>query len=109
MPAFAPPGRYANVDFHFLGPEEDSNLPGTVVVRASEMVLNIPGGYGPYLLIGKAHRHWFEAENTAHDRQYDVTAKWAEIDGTYVGTWIEDGWEYLFSFELGKPETSQEH
>jgi len=30
----------------------------------------------------------------------DVRASWAEIGDGYAGRWIEDGYEYLFTFNL---------
>jgi hypothetical protein len=98
--------RHEHVDFHFLGKDEDSNLSGTVIIRDCKMVLEIPGGDGPYLLVGEASQHWFEGQNSAHDRQYDVTASWANVGERYVGIWVEDGWEYLFSFRLGTAAAS---
>jgi hypothetical protein len=95
--------RYGDVDFHFLGAGEDSFLPGTVIMRDSEMVLNIPGGYGPYLIVGKACENWFEGNNSVREREYETGAKWAFLGKTYVGLWIEDGSEYLFSLQLGTP------
>jgi hypothetical protein len=95
--------RHNDVDFHFLGAgedPEDSYLPGTVIVRDGEMVLEIPGGYGPYWISGKARETWFEGKNSYPQRTYETAAKWALVGGTYVGIWIEDGFEYLFSFEL---------
>ena len=100
--------RHDNVSFHFIGAKEDSRLPGTVVLRDGEMVLDIPGGDGPYLIAGKARKHWFEGMNSHSGRRYDVDAKWADLGGTYVGKWIEYGNEYLFSFDLGAPIASQD-
>lgn len=89
-----------SVKFHFLGAKEDSDLAGTVIVRDAEMVLDIPGGNGPYLIAGVSRNHWFEGKNGAYGRQHEVDAKWADIGGVYVGIWIEGGYEYLFSFVL---------
>ncbi|MBI3407006.1 MAG: hypothetical protein HY040_01445 [Planctomycetes bacterium] len=88
------------VDFLFRGPDGVASLDGTVLVRngKKEMVLEIAGGAGPYLIVGKAHKHWFEGINSAHSNA-SVRAKWADLGGTCVGIWIEDGSEYLFSFE----------
>jgi hypothetical protein len=92
--------RHENVLFHFLGTNEDSFLSGTVLVRPGDMVLQIPGGDGPYHLVGKARKHWFEGTNSDPNRRYEVDAKWAELGALYVGMWIEEGYEYLFSFDL---------
>lgn len=104
MTAQKPSLHYENVDFHFLGPEEDSYLQGTVHLRHKEMVLDIPGGDGPYMIVGKPRESWFEGSNIVRDRDYDTEARWAFVGGTYVGLWIEDGYEYLFSFCLGSEE-----
>jgi hypothetical protein len=97
-----------DVSFHFLGgDEEDSYLFGKVIIRSGEMVLDIPGGYGPYTIVGKACNHWFDGTNT--DRRPPniggsrarVEAKWASVGRTYVGVWVEDDEEFLFSFNLG--------
>ena len=97
----ASPARHDNVDFLFLcdNGKENVILQGTMIVRGDEMVLDIPGGYGPYLLIGKTRKSWFEAENTHQNRKSDVDAKWANVDNRFVGFWVEDGCEYLFSFQ----------
>jgi len=57
-------------------------------------------GCGPYLIVGSAHKHWYEGKNSASGRQYEVDAKWADVGGTYVGIWVEGNEEFLFSFKL---------
>ena len=99
MPTKKEISKHENVWFHFLGNEEDSLLPGKVIVRTGSMVLEVREGATPYLVVGSLHKHWFEGKNTAAGNQVD--AKWAEVDGTYVGVWVEETYEYLFSFELG--------
>jgi hypothetical protein len=66
--------RYEGVDFHFLGAGEDSYLPGTVLLRDGDMVLDIPGGYGPYVIAGKARESWFKGSNSVRERQYETEA-----------------------------------
>ena len=72
--------------------------------RGPEMVLDIKdaGDGGPFLLVGKQPRgkSFFVAENSANGRVNDVRASWAEISDGYAGRWIEEGYEYLFTFEL---------
>jgi hypothetical protein len=63
------------------------------------MVLDIPGGFGPYLVVGKLIGHAFEGRNTAHGMTAQIEAKWADVGGRYVGLWLEGGEEYL-SFEI---------
>lgn len=67
------------------------------------MVLEIPGGDGPYLIVGKASEHWFGGMNSDLKGWKEVDAKWTRLDGTFVGTWIEDNCQFLFSFKLGNP------
>ena len=93
--------RHDNVDFHFLGDEEDSILSGTVFVRDGGMVIQILGGEGPYHIVGKAHEHWFEGTNSDPNKRNQVDAKWALVGPNYVGMWIEEGYDFLFSFYLG--------
>src|SRR6266576_1457992 len=98
-------GKYA-ASFRFLAANEDSRLAGTVIVRDGEMVLDISEGvtpYGPYLIIGTGNEYWFEGTNSAHGMKYHVKAKWVQVGGTYIGTWIEGDEDYLFSFELENP------
>ena len=94
------PSRHDNVDFHFLGYQDDCHLRGQVLFRNGEMVLDLKGEWSKYLIAGKPLKHWFEGENAALAGYNQVDAKWALIGETYVGTWIEEGNKYLFSFEI---------
>lgn len=91
---------FDRVDFHFLGNKEDVILPGTVLFNGRRMVLEIAGGDGPYHLVGKSQRHAFAAANDHPDRRAEVQAQWCNVGNCYVGIWVEEGNEYLFSFEL---------
>ena len=100
--------RYDNIEFRWVNSEEETLLAGQVLLRVGkscpEMVLDIKGAGdgGPYLLVGKQPRRksFFVAENSANGRVNDVRASWAEIGDGYAGRWIEDGYEYLFTFNL---------
>ncbi len=100
--------RYDNIEFFWVNAEEKIMLAGQVLLRVGEgcpeMVLDIKGAGdgGPYLLVGKQPRRksFFVAENSANGRVNDVRASWAEIGDGYAGRWIEDGYEYLFTFKL---------
>ena len=99
--------RHDNVIFRFLLDNEDEvRLQGTALIRPGEMVLDISadaGGDGPYLIVGRECKHWYQGENSALDRDHPMQAKWALIGDSYVGIWVEHGDEWLFSFQLGKP------
>ena len=78
---------------------------GSVLLRAGKMILEIPlnsrEGYGPYLIEGKKVEHHFEGQSSVPGRSKLTEAKWADIGQyRYVGTWTEDGEEFLFSFQL---------
>lgn len=105
MPTKTIPVLADDVMFRFLGSDEDSLLRGSVLVRDGEIVLDIPGGYGPYLIVGKPRLHWYEGTNSATARRFEVSATWANVGESYVGRWIEANHEYLFSFVLGSSTT----
>jgi len=100
--------RYDNIGFRWANSEGEILLAGQVLLRVGktypEMVLDIKGAGdgGPYLLVGRQPRRksFFVAENSANGRVNDVRASWAEIGDGYAGRWIEDGYEYLFTFKL---------
>jgi hypothetical protein len=77
----------------------DSDLHGSVIVRDGEMVLDIPGGDGPYLIIGRARGHYYEGENNIRGGNH-IEAKWAEMGDEFVGVWREENEEYFFTFRL---------
>jgi hypothetical protein len=105
--------RYEHVSFRFLNSNEEPHLIGEVLTRdgnaGPEMVLSItdPEGFRPYLLVGVMRRGktYYVGQDSARDRgNHYVQASWAEIDDAiddaFVGRWIEDGDDYLFSFKL---------
>ena len=107
--------RYDGVKFHWFGPDEDTVLTGQVVTRTgsagAEMVLDIddPAGDGPYLIVGRvsADNTYFAGLNSAPNRQNEVTASWARVDTGFVGRWIEERIEYLFSFAISDEDDKE--
>ena len=79
---------------------------GTVETRAdSSMILDISDERGPrqYLIVGKAIDGHFEGADGAGKRGDEVRARWASVGGdVFAGTWLEDGDQYLFSFDLSE-------
>jgi len=93
--------QYQNISFQFLsaGGEEDYEQ-GTVLMREHEMVIDIQGEY-PYLVRGRKVEHYFAGiDSINREIDVDVKARWALLGDIYVGIWIEDGVEFLFSFRL---------
>ena len=104
--------RYNHVTFHFCHPDEDENdeaIPGVVILRPGEMVLELHGGYaGRYDIIGRPAtqsawpllpnqpNHWFEGRDLGKS---GAEACWADVGKGWVGFWSEEG-DYKFSFVL---------
>jgi hypothetical protein len=93
---------YEQVEFQFLSLTEADTLLGTVLLRESEMVIDIQEDDGTtvYLIRGKSFKHFFEGANSAGSSMPRARARWVGFGREYVGKWIEGGQEYLFSLEL---------
>ncbi len=68
------------------------------------MIIDIPDTNGTtvYLITGRPSKHFFAGVNSAGQLMPQVQAKWVSLGRMYVGQWVEDGYEYLFSFELDR-------
>jgi hypothetical protein len=94
MNAEVTPIRRVDVLFHFT----DSDLPGTVSFHPSGMVLDIPGGEGPYRIIGRLVGSHYEGRNELSGNDPEVNAKWADLGGEFVGIWREGSEVFYFAF-----------
>jgi hypothetical protein len=96
--------RYPNVSIQFLTPDEDAlNVKAAVLLRQGEMVIDIPDqpSSGPYLVCGKQVDYFFAGiDSLEHEEKVHVVARWALLGDVYVGIWIEEGVEHLFSFRV---------
>jgi len=96
------PRLYERVDFAFACLEKSeppSILTSSVRLEPSGMVLEMTyRGDHTYLLRGRRHDSFYEASTSGPDGP--VNARWTAMENTYVGTWVEAGYDYLFSFEL---------
>ena len=96
--------QYRDVPIQFLSPDDDAiDVTATVLLRQGEMVIDIPSqpSSGPYLVRGKKVVHFFAGvDSLAHEDQAHVVVRWSLLGDLYVGIWIEEGVEYLFSFRL---------
>jgi hypothetical protein len=61
-----------------------------------------PDGITKYLIVGKPVGNHFQGVNSAGRLMPKVRVKWVKLGKVFVGQWLEDGQEYLFSFELKK-------
>lgn len=99
--------RYENIQFQFLSAAERPSFPrGTVVIRGAEMVLEVecPDEERPYTIHGKPQRDFFCGQHTGLPGDVPVFAKWTRLDDTFIGTWVEEGIDYLFTFRI--PDTA---
>lgn len=94
--------KYENIEFQFLSLDEAETENGAVLIRDNQMVIDIQDTNGAtvYLITGKASKHLFVGDNSAGQHMPRVQATWVKLNRRYVGDWVEDGYEYLFSFEL---------
>jgi hypothetical protein len=97
------PRQYQNIQFQFLDGDGEVIQAGTVLVRDDSMVLDIPTqqGFAACLIPGEQVGHVFIGSNTLRgENSPHIQAKWADLDGIFVGIWIEEGFDCLFSFRL---------
>jgi hypothetical protein len=101
--------KYERVEFQFLSLDEAETENGTVLIRDDQMVIDIQDTDGAtvYLITGSASEHLFVGGNSAGQHMPRVQATWVKLNRKYVGDWVEDGYEYLFSFELTQERLEQ--
>ena len=74
---------------------------GTVIVRDGEMLLEVEvPDERPYVIRGKASGDFFQGRHEGLPDDPPVQAKWIRLDDIYIGTWLEEGIDYLFKFSL---------
>jgi len=96
---------FKDVDFYFLSAADaetaEHNYRGTVIIRENEMVLEVElPGDEPYLIKGKTRDGFYEGDHEGMSGDIPVHAKWTRLDRIWIGTWLEDGYESLFTFRL---------
>jgi transcriptional regulator with XRE-family HTH domain len=101
---------YTNVLFEFLcAGTKPRSLRGIVIIRDREMVLEVQlPGDRPYLIKGVVGDGFFEGDHEGLVDDIPVHAKWNRLDDLWIGTWHEDGIEYLFTFRLRGPDKTSE-
>jgi hypothetical protein len=95
--------KFEDIQFQFANLEDAGTHMETVLLRGDEMVIDIQdsdGGTTVYLSVGKLSQNFFDGSNSAGSLMPKVRARWIDFGRTYVGQWIEDRHEYLFSFQL---------
>jgi hypothetical protein len=100
------PKLYKHIPIQFLTVGGDSEERyAQVRQQGDEMVLSISRQPSPepvtFLVHGKKVEHFFAGvDSLKNPIPVKVIARWALIGDEYIGRWIEDGVEYLFSFRL---------
>lgn len=76
--------------FRFLTTKYDEEFDGSFIERENEMVLEIPWpDDGPYTIVGGREGSFFVAHG-------EIVARWASVGDAWVGSWKEEGTQYLF-------------
>jgi len=95
--------RFENIEIQFVNLDRADTETATVLLRDNEMVIDIQNPDDPrpdYVIVGKLIDYYFKGRNSARGETPKVVAIWTKLGQSYIGEWIEDGVEYLFSFEL---------
>jgi len=96
------------VQFEFLSaPHRHQAANGTVVMRNGEreMVLDVEWDSSLYTIVGHRRDGYFKGVHKGQPDDVKVFAAWARLRDEWVGRWIEDGVDYLFSFRLRGEDT----
>jgi hypothetical protein len=98
--------KHERVEFWVVAEGGASHYSGTVVVRPTEMVLEIDDQRGgTYLLSGRLTGGTYNAiESNPPIGARPVRARWTRLGPYYVGTWLEEDADNLFRFRLA-PES----
>jgi len=97
---------YENIPIQLLSAarNNDANYQATVRVDSGQMVLNVRDDNDQlYLIKGTVPpgKHFFAGvDSLTHEVPVHLVARWSLLGDVYVGIWIEDGQEWLFSFHL---------
>ena len=96
--------KLSGVSIEFLGGVEGPiEVQAEVLERENEMVISIADqpSSPPFLVRGAKQLYFFAGvDSLEHEVSVNVVARWALLGDVYVGIWIENGAEYLFSFRL---------
>lgn len=85
----------------FLSEDDVAELPAEVILREGEMVIDIPKSAKTkrFLVVGKRMDDYWTGGNEAQSETgIRVTATWSFLRDRFVGTWVEDDIDYLFTF-----------
>ena len=103
------PKRYDDVEFEFINSDSHDSQTGSVLVGDTRMVIDIPepAEFQPCCIEGQLTGLIFSGRNTLrHENPRQIQARWVDLGDRFVGVWIEEGIEYLFSFRLPRRRTS---
>lgn len=100
--------RYSDVQFEFFTVDGLESERGAVIIRDGEMMLEVEcPGDRPYSIRGTVTRNFFVGQHQDRPDDVRVEAKWIRFDDIYIGTWIQEGTDYLFKFRLPSDPTEK--
>src|SRR5208337_1244597 len=103
--------RRKDLSIQFFPPDDPPyTVQAQVIRREEEMVISIPTqpSSGPYLVRGLKNNYFFAGvDSLKHEQHVHVIARWVLLGDVYIGIWIEDGVEYLFSFRLPRVQVGR--
>lgn len=92
-------------EIEFYGSDiETTTFEADIVERTDGMTIEIQpqDGSAHYLVVGSKREFWWEGTNNTRTKdRRNVLARWVKLGPRYVGTWVEDGDEFVFAFSLG--------
>jgi hypothetical protein len=93
---------YRDVEFLVISHEPKVyRYSGEVISRPNEMVLDIANPpHSNYLIKGILNSGFFNGNRIVRQNENPVAAKWILLGDIYIGTWIEEGIDYIFRFKL---------
>lgn len=93
--------RFENIEFRVLSDAGASYLKGVVIIDGDQMALEIrhPKGH-PYTFRAVGLNGTYSARESNPPDVEPVRAAWTKLGREYVGTWLEQGYDGLFSFTL---------
>jgi len=96
---------YSNVSITFLCADDAPySEQASIRLTDTEMVIDISAPSSQeraYLVKGHLVNNFYAGQDDVTESgPLDIVARWAELGDIWVGWWLEDGVEYLFSFRL---------
>ena|ERR1022692_1602355 len=104
--------RHPDVIFEFVSDDGTSiTARGEVIVRDTEMVLQVESHHPddlPYLVRGQNRDGFYAGSHEGTEGDVPVNATWTRLGDLCEGSWVEDNYNYRFTFRLTAARQSRE-